>query len=207
MRLARLHLVTNDEVVTESGFEERALELVETYGPAVALHLRAPATRVGRLHELAAALTGPAAKAGSLLVVNDRSDVALAADCGGVQLGSRSIPVQAARRLLGAERRVGYSAHGWEEAASAVENGADYVVLGTIWPTPSHPDEPGAGVERIRETAGRLEVPIVAIGGVTPERARQARAAGAYGVAVVRGVWSTGDPVAAVAAYLGELEA
>jgi len=131
--------------------------------------------------------------------------VALAAGVPGVQLGHRSIPVQAVRSLMGDDVVIGYSAHGASEAASAAENGADFVIVGTIWSSASHPDREGAGVGRIRDTSAATEVPVVAIGGVTPDRTRAALAAGAWGVAVVRGVWETDDPVAAAASYLHQL--
>ena len=206
MTLPRLHAVTSDALLAEGRFEERARALIEEFGPTLALHLRGHRTAVRRIHEVAVTLVEPSGAAGTVLLVNDRTDVALAVGCGGVQLGRRSIPVQAVRALVGAGCRIGYSAHGADEAESAVAGGADFVFVGTIWSTASHPGEPGAGVGRIRETADRLSVPVIAIGGVTPERTREASAAGAWGVAVQSGVWSADDPAAAVRAYLKELQ-
>lgn len=208
--LPRLHLVTDDPVIAAPGFVDRATAVLEAYGPAVALHLRGHASTGGVLYRLAERLVGAAAAVGALVVMNDRVDVALAVGCG-AQLGRRSIPVSAARDLLGPDAVVGYSAHEVGEAASMAGAGADLVVLGTIWPSASHPGTPGVGTALIAEAAdalalaaatGAAAVPIVAIGGVTPERAREALDAGAHGVAVVSGVWGEGDAVAAVAGYL-----
>ncbi|NIP60105.1 MAG: thiamine phosphate synthase [Gemmatimonadetes bacterium] len=206
MRLPRLHLVTDDDVLADPAFRDRAGALIRTHGGRLALHLRSPAGDVRRLHELTAALLRGARRSGAPLLVNDRPELVLALGAAGVQLGRRSIPVQAARALLGEDRMIGYSAHGAEETVSAVSNGADFVLLGTIWATPSHPDGEGRGLDLVREAVTRADAPVLAIGGVTPERAREARNAGAHGVAVIRGVWHASDPTAAAAAYLDVME-
>ena len=206
MTLARLHVVTDDAVLADPGFRAAAIALLEAHGEDVALPLRSPAGHVRTLMAEAEALAGPAQAHGGQLVVNDRPDVALAAGAHAVQLGRRSIPVRAARALLGADAVIGYSAHGAAEAASAAESGADYVVIGTIWETASHPGREGAGLDRVRETVAATDVPVLAIGGVTPARARAAVEAGARGVAVIRGVWSAARPIEAVAEYLGAMQ-
>jgi thiamine-phosphate pyrophosphorylase len=202
--IPRLHVVTEDGVLA-AAFAGRARVLLEALGPELALHLRGPGTSVGALHAAAADLAPVARSAGALLLVNDRADVALAVDAPGVQLGGRSIPVAAARRLR-EDWRIGVSTHGVQETVEAAGAGADFVVLGTIWATDSHPGRPGAGLERVRDAARRAAVPVIAIGGVTPDRAAEAREAGAHGVAVIRGVWSAPDPVAAARDYLAALE-
>lgn len=208
--IPRLHLVTNDPVIAAAGFVDRATAVLDAFGPAVALHVRGHASTGAGLYRLAEPLARAAAAAGALIVVNDRVDVALAAGCG-VQLGRRSIPVPAARRLLGPCAVVGYSAHEGGEAASMAGTGVGFIVLGTIWSSASHPGEPAAGTPLIAAAAEAMgataltdgvAVPIVAIGGVTPERAREAMAAGAHGVAVLSGVWGAGDAVTAAMGYL-----
>ncbi|MDX1673437.1 MAG: thiamine phosphate synthase [Longimicrobiales bacterium] len=205
MTLPRLHVVTDDDVLSDPGFDDRAMALIRAHRSAVALHLRAPETPVRGLLERAERLGSAARDAGTLLVVNDRVDVALATGIPAVQLGRRSIPVQAARGLLGDAAVIGCSVHGAGEAASASENGADFVLIGTIWETPSHPEEPGAGLPLVREAVADSSAPVLAIGGVTPERARRAVAAGAWGVALIRGVWHAEDPAVAAAEYLNAM--
>jgi thiamine-phosphate diphosphorylase len=204
--LPRLHLITEDAVLGEVGFEAMARAVLEAHGADVALHLRGHGTGGGRLFGLARALGPVARETGARLIVNDRVDVALAAGCG-VQLGRRSIPVPTARQLLGPGAVLGYSAHEREEAMAAAESGVDFIVLGTIWPSASHPGEPGRGAELISGVVGAVAVPVVAIGGVTPSRAEEALGAGAHGVAVLSGVWASPDPLAAVAGYVGALKA
>lgn len=206
--LARLHVVTDDAVLRASDFTERAQALLAAHGPALAIHLRGHGLPAAELFGLARDVAFAADAAAAELLVNDRVDVALAAGADGVQLGQRSLPVAAARAVLGADAWVGYSAHGAEEAAQAAADGADFVFVGAVYETASHPDRAPAGPGLVRETAVALApagVPVIAIGGITPERVREVLLEGAYGVAVLGGVWHTADPVAAAAEYLAAL--
>lgn len=204
--LPRLHLVTDDETLARDDFLDLARAALEAGGDRVALHVRGPGTSGRRLHLIAGALKEAAASAGALLAVNDRVDVALALSISAVQLGARSLPVEAARRLLGRGVLVGRSVHGEDEASEAVAAGADFLVLGTIWSTPTHPDRDGAGLELVRRVVGRVApTPVVAIGGVTPERLSRVVRADGHGAAVLRGVWRAGDPSRAVTRYLQAL--
>jgi thiamine-phosphate pyrophosphorylase len=198
-----LHVVTDDEVVARAGFVAVARRVMEAGGASVALHLRAPRAGGRRMHNLAAALRPIAGDTGARLIVNDRADVALAVDADGVQVGARGLSPADARRVIGPRRLLGVSVHAADEARVVREAGADYVVAGTIWATPSHPGRSGAGIGLIRELAA-LGVPVIAIGGVTAARAVEARDAGAAGVAVLRGVWDAPDPAAAVNEYLNQ---
>ena len=128
-------------------------------------------------------------------------DLALVAELDGVHLKERSLSPAVARGLLPQGSRIGVSAHEPEGAGAAAAD-ADYLMVGTVFATPSHPDRAGsgpAGVARFRAAVG---LPLIAIGGVTPERVPELLAVGAYGVAVLRGIWSAPDPAAAVAGYL-----
>lgn len=204
--LPRLHLVTDDVVLRGPGFSEAARQLLTGYGAAVALHLRGHGLSGAELHHLASELAPAAEGAGALLLVNDRIDLALAAGAAGAHLGRRSLPVAAARRLLGKERWLGYSAHELAELKEAEAGGADYIIYGTIFPSASHPGGATAGVEGVREAASSTNLPLIAIGGLTPERVKSVRAAGAHGVAVLGGVWYAERPLDAVGAFLTVLE-
>lgn len=204
MPVPGLHVVTDDEVLADPRFRDRAARLMAAHGPAIAVHLRGPRSSGSRVYELARTLAPVARDAGTLFLMNDRADVALAVDADGVQLGRRSMPVAAARGL-GPEWRIGASVHTMEEAADAQAPGpanADFLVLGTIWETASHSGREGAGIALIRQVCQRVRAPVIAIGGVTAERAATARQAGASGVAAVRGIWACDDPAAAAAGYL-----
>lgn len=199
--LPRLHVVTSDALLARASFEHDARLVLEAGGAHVALHVRGRATPAVRLLAIVTALRPAATATGAVLLVNDRIDVARAGGAHGVQLGIGSLPVPDARRVLGAGR-IGYSAHGTEEAGSAVRAGADFIVLGTIWPTASHPGRPAAGVALVEATARSVTAPVIGIGGVTPARVTELAASGAYGAAVLGGVWDAPAPAAALAAYV-----
>jgi thiamine-phosphate diphosphorylase len=203
--LPRLHIVTNDRLLAASEFRARATSLMDALGPAIALHLRAPRLVAVRLYELAASLAPVALRTGSLLLVNDRVDISLAVRAG-AHLRSASLPVRDARRLLH-RATLGYSAHALEEAALAAAEGADYVFLGTIYATSSHPGVAAAGPELIAGVARVLSIPVIAIGGLTPDRVAAVCERGAAGVAAISGIWEQPEPVAAARAYLQALGA
>lgn len=187
-----VHAVTDDRVVALPDFLDRARALA--VGPDIAIHLRARVSG-NRLVSLADSLRDITASAGARLIIHDRADVARLCRADGVQLPGAGIPVERARGLVGEEALIGCSVHAPAEARSAMAAGANYVFLGNIWETPSHPGRPGLGVHAITEANVRG---VIAIGGVTAERAALAAEAGAAGVAAIRTLWDAADPAAAV---------
>ncbi|HSH46261.1 MAG TPA: thiamine phosphate synthase, partial [Longimicrobiales bacterium] len=115
--------------------------------------------------------------------------------------GRHSLPIPAVRSIL-PDALLAWSAHGVPEAVQAARAGADFIVLGTIWATASHPGREPAGIRLVERAVRSVDAPVVAIGGVTPERAASAVRAGGRGVAVLRGVWQAKDPVRAAGVYL-----
>jgi thiamine-phosphate diphosphorylase len=203
----RLHLVTDDEILARPGFTHMAHDLLAAGGPGVALHLRGHATPAARRHVLGTDLAAAAIRTGAWLLVNDRVDIAMAVRANGVQLGSASLPVPDARALLGAGARIGYSAHGAAETLQAEADGADFVLVGTIYASASHPGREAAGRDMLAECAGRAAVPVLAIGGVTEARIADVAGAGGYGVAVLGGVWHAADPTAALGGFIAAIRA
>jgi thiamine-phosphate diphosphorylase len=201
--LPRLHLVTDDSILASPEFDRLAARLLERGGPAVALHLRGR-LRGGEFWRRAAACGPSARAAGAALIVNDRIDVALACEAAGVQLGSGSFSVEEARRLIGPRAWIGVSIHSSEEAEDAVARGADYLLAGTLFQTPSHPERSGAGTTWLRDLRA-LGRPVLGIGGIRPDRVGEILEAGAWGVAVVRGVWLDRRPVEALSRFLDAL--
>ena len=215
--IPRLHVVTDDQVLARPDFETRArevCEVLETREPAdrgvvggsMAFHLRGPHTTGRRLARLARSLCEPVAACGVTLFVNDRLDVALAVQASGVHLGARSVPPTEARRLLGASRLLGLSVHSESEAVAATESGADYLFFGPLFETPSHPGAAAVGAEFRDRVASRVKLPVVGIGGVTPQRAAAVIGSGAHGVAAIRGIWDAPSPPDAVQAYLDAVQ-
>lgn len=204
-----LHVVTDDAVLARTDFLERAGAVLEAGGGAVALHMRGRETPVRTLLGLTDALLPRARAHGGLLLLNDRVDVALCAEADGVHLGAGSLPVAACRRLLPPGSRIGVSVHGAPEVEALLRGGdaPDFLVAGTLYATPSHPGRSGAGPERVREVVEvATGIPVVGIGGITPERVGEVVAAGAVGVAVIRAVWDAPDPGMAVRSLLESLE-
>jgi thiamine-phosphate pyrophosphorylase len=145
-------------------------------------------------------LAGPR---GSQLLINDRLDIALSVEGAGVHLRSDSLPVSIARRLIGAGRLLGVSVHSVSGAVQAEAEGADYIVFGPIYETPSkHMYGVPLGLSTLEEAVRAVRVPIVGIGGVTAARARDVRSAGAFGVAVIAAVLGAEDVAAATRALL-----
>jgi thiamine-phosphate diphosphorylase len=148
---------------------------------ATILQLRAPALGARALEREAAELV---AASPIPVLVSSRCDVALAGGAAGVNLPERDINVADARALMG-ERLIGRSVHSVENAIQAERDGADFVIFGPVWSSPSHPQGGAAGVLALAEVARAVAIPVVAIGGVTPERIPECHAAGAAGYAAI----------------------
>ncbi|MGH9870734.1 MAG: thiamine phosphate synthase [Candidatus Polarisedimenticolia bacterium] len=154
----------------------------------------------------ATAAAGVAHASGALLVLNDRPDIAVLAGADGAHVGGDDLPAQDARGLLGASRLLGVSTHSVDEAVSAGSLPVDYVALGPIFET-AHAAvaRPAMGLEAVSRAAAGLRVPLVAIGGITLERAVEVIAAGAAAVAVMGDLMAAPDMAARASAYRDRL--
>jgi len=134
----------------------------------------------------------------ALLFVNvhDAAGVEIAQACGadGLQLAEAALPVEWARQLVGDEMLIGRSVHNLEGALAAAESEADLLILGTVFPSATHPEGTTVGVELVRTVTEHVATPVYGIGGITAENAAQVLEAGASGVAVVRAVLAAPDP-------------
>jgi thiamine-phosphate diphosphorylase len=197
--LPRLHAFTDATVLRAADFGVRAAAIAAA-GPAVALHARDRAGSAGRLAAAASRLAALARPPEAAVFVNGRPDVAAAVQAHGVQLGAEDLAPRDARRVL-LHGWIGCSVHTARQARLAIEEGADFLVVGNIYETPTHPGRPAAGPQLVREIA-RLGRPVIAIGGVTPARTPELKTAGAYGVAAIRALWLADDPAAATLSML-----
>ncbi|MBI5380106.1 MAG: thiamine phosphate synthase [Nitrospirae bacterium] len=125
---------------------------------------------------------------GAVFLVNDYVDLALAVEADGVHLGQSDLPLSVARRLIGPGDILGASARTPEEALAAAREGANYLGVGAIYPTTSKAEARVVGLEGLRAVRDAVELPIMAIGGITPERVPDVIEAGADGVAVLSAV-------------------
>lgn len=204
-QLPKLHVIVGDGVVGAEDYRERLGPIVAAGDGALALHLRTRSTAARRLFEVARWLSGVSRETGTLVVVNDRVDVAVAAGSGGVHLREDSLPLADVRRITGERLRVGRSIHTADQAAGLRDSGLDYLVLGAVYPTRSHPDRCSLGVEAVAAAAAGSDVPVLAIGGITPSEVPAVLARGAHGVVVLSGVWREESPQRAVTRYLEAL--
>jgi thiamine-phosphate pyrophosphorylase len=158
------------------------------------------------LFALAQAIKISCARCGAKLFINDRVDVALAVGADGVQLGAASMPIGAAREILGSQKVIGASIHSLEEGKSVERAGADFVVFGPVYFTPSKAayGEP-QGVTRLKEIVEKISLPVYAIGGINLEGVDAVRGTGARGIALISAVISAADPSAAARELLAKL--
>jgi thiazole tautomerase (transcriptional regulator TenI) len=135
------------------------------------------------------------------LVINDRLDVALAAGAAGVQLAWHSLPPGAARAAASVALRLGQSVHTVQEAEEAGEQGADYCLFGHVFPSVCKPGQQERGLTLLADAVRASRIPLIAIGGIRPDNAGQVLRQGAAGIAVMSGICSAKDPLAAAHAY------
>jgi len=160
-----------------------------------AVQLREKDLAAGQLFELAVELRQLTRQYGAKLLINDRIDVALAVAADGVHLGKAGLPVPEARRMLGSERLIGYSAHSADEALQAQLAGADFVTLGPVYHTPSKAQygEP-LGLSALSEAARVVTIPVFALGGVKHASVAEVLSAGAHGVALISAIMVAPNP-------------
>ncbi|MBI3621198.1 MAG: thiamine phosphate synthase [Nitrospirae bacterium] len=175
---------------------------------ACAVQLREKDLSTRELLDLARQVRERTAAAGATLFINDRVDLCWAAGADGVHLREDSLPTDVVRRLVGVERFIGVSAHSMEAAVRAEAQGADFVLFGPVYDTPSkRAYGPPQGVDRLAEVAARVRVPVFAVGGVTAARVPELLGAGAHGVGVISAVFGAGDVFRAAEAMQRALRA
>ena len=191
--LPRLHAVTDARVLAMDDLGIRAAAIASV-GPGVALHARDRRASDSRLSAAALRLVALAGPPEAAVLVNGHPEIARAVEAQGVQLGCDDLTPADARRVL-AHGWIGVSVHREEEAEAAAAGGADFLMAGAIFPSPSHPGVAPVGPLFVSRCA-RLGLPVIAIGGITPARAREVRDAGGYGVAAISALWTAADPAA-----------
>ena len=197
--LPRVHAFTDHTILSAPDFGIRAAAIAAA-GAAVALHARDRGGLGARLAASTLRMVALARPPEAAVLVSGRPDIAAATGAHGVQLGAGDLTPADARRVL-LHGWIGRSVHSLDEARAAVEEGADFLVVGSIYETPSHPGRAAVGTGLLREAA-RLGRPVIAIGGITPERVPELKAAGAYGVAAIGALWQADDPAAATLSML-----
>jgi thiamine-phosphate pyrophosphorylase len=188
-----LYLITDRKQVRRSSLAEVIEAALKSGIKSVQLREKDLSGR--DLYETAMEIRNLTTLYGAKLFINDRTDIALAVDADGVHLGGGSIPVSAARRILGGKKLIGVSCHDRPDALSAEENGADFITFGPVYYTPSKAayGDP-VGIAALKETAGLLSIPVFALGGITRENVPQVIASGAHGIALISAIIAAEDP-------------
>ena len=185
--------------------------LIETVEAALragvrAVQLREKHAATRDLYELAGRLRELTRRYDALLLINDRADVALAVEADGVHLGWQSLPAGVVRKIVGPGRLVGKSAHNLAEAQQAAADGADYLLVGPVFDTPSKSGlVPTLGLEQLAEICRAVDLPIIGLGGIDASSAAEVMRTGAAGVAVIRAILTAADPGEAAAHLVVEL--
>ncbi|WP_303720592.1 bifunctional hydroxymethylpyrimidine kinase/phosphomethylpyrimidine kinase [Malonomonas rubra] len=195
--LSGLYLITDDNL------DGKLLQKVEAAltGGARIVQYRAKNTRPDDRRKMAEELRELCNRFAAKLIINDLPELAREVNADGVHLGQDDMPAVRARQLIGGGKIIGISTHSVEEALKAEAQGADYVAIGSIFPTNTKDDITQVGLDMLRNVRKAVRVPLVAIGGITPEGAFEALEAGANSVAVISGVMADADPARAAKEY------
>lgn len=195
----RTYLVTQQSL--SNGRSTETIVEAAIDGGIDAVQLREKDTSAQHRIDLGERLRELTGAAGVDLIVNDRIDIAYAVGADGVHLGQSDPPVSTAREILGPEATIGVSVSTVSEARLAAISGADYLGVGAIYGTDSKPDaetaDDGLGVDQLAKIVEAVTIPVVAIGGVTPDNANGPIQAGATGVAAISAITAADEPAAA----------
>lgn len=192
LRAAGLYLVT-EEALSGAWTSEQIAGAALAAGVRI-IQIREKEGTARRALEIAMALRGVTRERGALLLVNDRLDLALAAEADGVHLGQDDLPVATARLLLGPDALIGLSITDPEQLDAPDVRGADYLGVGAVFPTGSKSDARHTGLALVAAARAAVDVPIVAIGGITRENAAETVRAGADVLAVISAIAAAPDP-------------
>lgn len=186
-KLHKLYAITDREL-SNASHPEIVQMMIE--GGAKLIQLRDKEAGSRELLDAARECLKLTREADALLIINDRVDVALTSDADGVHLGQDDISVEEAREILGPNKIIGISTHNVDQILAALETTADYIAVGPIYPTKTKENaDPVVGLDLLREAKSVMDRPLVAIGGINLENAREVFAAGADSIAVISALY------------------
>ncbi len=192
-QIGKLHILT--DIVLQSRFSHTKLTSLAIAGGADTIQFRQKSGSTREMIEIARQMKQLCAEADVTFIVNDRVDVAIAAEADGIHLGQDDLPIPLAREMLGGNRIIGGSASTIEEAQRCISEGADYVGLGPVYYTNSKKDTgPVRGVAFLKRVVEAISLPVIAIGGVSLEDIPELLRAGVHGIAVISAVCCQEDP-------------
>ncbi len=187
-----IYPIIDSSLVTLDNIGKTAEAIID--GGAKILQLRAKSLSSKEFLETARIIRKITKDKGTVFIVNDRVDIALLTDADGVHLGQGDLPVKEARRLLGNNKIIGYSTHNLREALEAVRLPVDYISFGPIFPTKTKEDvQTPKGLKLLSEVRKAVEIPIVAIGGITETNMVHVLKEGVEGVAMISEILTVKD--------------
>lgn len=175
-------------------------------GGATFIQLREKLAAPREFYESALEAMKVARRLGVQIIINDRVDIAMAVAADGVHLGQDDLPPERVRAIVGQSRIVGFSTHNLKQALEADSTSVDYIAIGPVFQTSTkEKPDPVVGLEALREIKRRILKPLVAIGGITIDRAQEAIAAGADSLAIISDLYVTGDIAGRTRLYLEQI--
>ena len=204
-QLVGLYVIIDTQVLKGRSHIEAASQAIR--GSATVVQLRDKLLSKKDLLPIAQQLRKLCAEHNVLFTVNDYLDLALAADADGLHLGQDDLPIKVARKLLAMDKILGCSIRTVDQAITAESDGADCIVVGSIYPTASKETAVVVGLERLRKIRKAVSLPLVAIGSIIKYNAAEVVAAGASSVAVISAILQADDIEAAAQAIVNKLDA
>ena len=187
-----VYLVTDSRDKTEEEFLVIIEEAIK--GGTSIVQLREKTASTKDFYELALKVKEITSRYDVPLLINDRIDIALAIDSEGVHIGQDDMPADIARAIIGDEKILGVSASTVDEAVKAQKDGADYIGSGAVFPTSTKDDADSVSKDELKEIVNSIDIPVVAIGGITLENAQELKDTGISGFSVVSAIMSAKDP-------------
>ena len=187
-----VYLVTDRRNKTDDEFLNIIEEAIK--GGTTIVQLREKTASTKEFYDLALKVKEITSKYGVPLLINDRIDIALAVDSEGVHIGQDDMPADIAREIIGEDKILGVSASTVEEAKKAEIDSADYIGSGAVFPTATKDDADSVSKEELKEIVDSIDIPVVAIGGITVENAHTLKGSGIAGFSVVSAIMSAEDP-------------
>ena len=187
-----VYLVTDHRNKTDEEFLRIIEESIK--GGTSIVQLREKTASTKDFYQLALKVKEITSKYDVPLLINDRIDIAIAVDSEGVHIGQDDMPADIARKIIGEDKILGVSASTVEEAKKAQEDGADYIGSGAVFPTATKDDADSVSKEELNEIVESIDIPVVAIGGITLENAVTLKDTGIAGFSVVSAIMSADDP-------------
>ena len=186
-----LYLITDRKALGDKSLSDSVEAALK--GGVTLLQLREKNINANDYYNIAVKIKALSAKYGVPLIINDRVDIAMAADADGVHLGPEDLPVNIARKLMGPDKIIGASANCTEEALAFQEQGADYLGVGALFPTATKSNTEHVSLELLKTIREAVHIPVVGIGGINIQNAREVRASGVNGIAVASAILSGGN--------------